>query len=83
MSTIELNTYKMELLREIMNGFNSETALRKLGTACHLIKNEEEAAPLSTMPSALLQELMETAATQDVEGRCITNEELEKEMATW
>lgn len=83
MSTIELNTYKMELLREIMNGFNSETALRKLGIACHLIQSEEEAAPLAAMPSSLLQDLMETVARQDTEGLCITDEELEKEMTKW
>ena len=30
MTAIELNAYKMELLSEIVNGFNTEDALRRL-----------------------------------------------------
>ena len=42
MSTLELNTYKLELLRQIMNEFNTEASLRRLAAACRLIHQEEE-----------------------------------------
>lgn len=80
---MELNAYKMELLREIVNEFNSETSLKKLAAACRLIRNEEESNSLPTMPAHLLQELMDNAAREEAEGKYITDKELKKEMLLW
>lgn len=83
MATLDLNSYKMNLLREIIDGFNDEAALRKLDAACRLIRNGEEQAALPIMPAQLLQRLMDTAAKQDAEGLCIASQELEEEMLSW
>ena len=83
MTTIELTHYKMELLREIINNFNSEKALSRLGTACHLIKNEEAADNLPTMPAYLLEQLLNEALQEDTKGLSISDEEMEKEMLKW
>ena len=82
MSTLELNTYKLELLRQIMNEFNSEASLRRLAAACRLIHQEEE-QQLPAMPADLLCQLMDNAEREDAEGLCISDEQLEKEMQSW
>ena len=82
MSTLELNTYKLELLRQIMNEFNTEASLRRLAAACRLIHQEEE-QQLPAMPADLLCQLMDNAAKQDAEGLYMTDDQLEKEMQTW
>lgn len=82
MTTMELNTFKMELLREIVNGFNSESSLSKLATACRIIKSEEKAT-LPAMPADILTQLMEEVAKEDAEGMCLSSQELEQEMALW
>ena len=48
---MELDAYKLELVREIINGFNSEASLTKLAAACNLIRNEEAGEQLAAMPS--------------------------------
>lgn len=83
MTTMELTHYKMQLLREIINDFNTESALSKLGTACHFIKNEEAMKNLPAMPTHLLEMLMSEAIHQDAEGLSMDEKELEKEMQTW
>lgn len=82
MSTLELNTYKLELLRQIMNDFNTEASLRKLAVACSLIR-KDESQQMPAMPADLLCQLMENAAQQDEAGLCISDEQLEKEMQSW
>ena len=81
MSTIELEAYKLELLRDIMNNFNSESSLRKLAAACRLIHNGEQELP--KMPTVLLSSLMENAASQDNADEYLTDEELEEEIKRW
>lgn len=81
MSTIELEAYKLELLREIMNNFNSESSLRKLSAACHLIRDGERELP--KMPAELLHSLMRNAASQDNADEYLTDEELEEEIKGW
>lgn len=81
MSTIELEAYKLELLREIMNHFNSESSLRKLSVACRLIRGGERELP--KMPTGLLCSLMENAALQDKADEYLTDEELEEEIKGW
>ena len=83
MSTIELEAYKLELLREIMNNFNSESSLRKLSAACRLIRDEERVRVLPKMPTGLLCSLMENAALQDKADEYLTDEELEEEIKGW
>lgn len=83
MKTMELNSYKMELLREIVNSFNSETSLHKLGAACRIILNQEADAGAPTMPPALLKEFMDTAARQDANGLSISDEQLKQQMEQW
>lgn len=80
---MELNAYKLELVREIINGFNSEAALTKLAAACHLIRNEEAGGQLAAMPSGLLDRLMDKAVQQDEQGECISDDELAEEMQSW
>jgi len=82
MSILELNAYKLELLRQIMNDFNTEASLRRLAAACRLILQEEE-QQLPAMPADLLCQLMDNAAKEDAYGLCISDEQLEKEMQTW
>lgn len=82
MSTLELNTYKLELLRQIVNEFNTEASLRRLAVACRLI-HQEEGQQLPAMPADLLCQLMDNAAKEDAEGLCISDEQLEKEIQTW
>lgn len=82
MSTLELNTYKLELLCQIMNEFNTEASLRRLAVACRLI-HQEEGQQLPAMPADLLCQLMDNAAKEDAEGLCISDEQLEKEIQTW
>lgn len=76
MEPVELNNYKMELLRQIVHRFNSETSLHKLGAACRIILNQEDHASIATMPPALLKELMDTAARQAADGMSISDEQL-------
>ena len=83
MTTIELTTYKMELLREIINNFNTEKALSRLGTACHLIKSEEAVGNLPTMPAYLLEQLLSKALQEDAEGLSISDEKMEQEIQSW
>ncbi len=83
MTTIELTHYKMELLQEIINNFNTEKALSRLGTACHLIKNEEAADNLPTMPAHLLEQLLSETLREDAEGLSISDEQMEKEIQKW
>lgn len=82
MSTLEINTYKLELLRQIMNEFNTEASLRRLAAVCRLIHQEEQ-QQLPAMPADLLCQLMDNAAKEDAEGLCISDEQLEKEIQTW
>ena len=82
MSTLKRNTYKLELLRQIMNKSNTEASLRQLSEACCLIHPEEE-QQLPTIPADLLCQLMDNAAKEDAEGLCILDEQLEKDMQTW
>ena len=82
MSILELNTYKLELLRQIMNDFNTEASLRRLAAACHLIHQEEQQR-LPAMHADLLCQLMDNAAKQDAEGLYMSDVQLEKEMQTW
>ena len=82
MSILELNTYKLELLRQIMNEFNTEASLRRLAAVCCLIHQEEE-QQLPAMPADLLCQLMDNAEREDAEGLCISDEQLEKEMQSW
>lgn len=83
MTTMELTIYKMELLREIINNFNSEKALSRLGTACHLIKSEEAIGNLPTMPAYLLEQLLNAALQEDAKGLSISDEEMEQEILSW
>lgn len=83
MTTIELTRYKMELLRDIINNFNTEKALSRLGTACHLIKNEELADNLPAMSAYLLEQLLNEALQEDAEGLSISDEEMEQEIQKW
>lgn len=83
MTAIELNAYKMELLSEIINGFNTEKALRKLQEACRFIKSEECSTESDTMPAALLDDLMTVSLAQDNAGLSITYDELKIQMTEW
>lgn len=80
---MELNTYKMELLREIVNSFNSETSLHKLGAACRIILNQEANADAPAMHPDLLKDLLDIATRQDADGLSISDEQLKEEMEKW
>ena len=83
MTAIELNACKMELLSEIVNGFNTEDALLRLKDACRFIKDKEQTDKLPAMSAVLLDDLMMTALAQDKAGLSISNEELKKRMNRW
>lgn len=70
---MELDAYKLELVREIINGFNSEASLTKLAAACHLIRNEEAGEQLAAMPSDLLYKLMDKAVCEDKQGESLSD----------
>lgn len=80
---MELNAYKLELVREIINGFNSEASLTKLAAACHLIRNEEAGEQLAAMPSDLLYKLMDKAVCDDKQGESLSDKELAQEIQSW
>ena len=82
MTTAELDSHKMILVREIINHFNTEESLQKLAEACSIIRKEED-HPSSELPLQLFQELTETVERQYEAGQCITDEELTEEMKTW
>ena len=63
--------------------FNSEKALSRLGTACHLIKSEEAIGNLPTMPAYLLEQLLNAALQEDAKGLSISDEEMEQEILSW
>ena len=81
MTTAELDSHKMILIREIIDHFNTEEALQRLAEACSIIRKEEEQD--SFIPQALFQQLMEKAEEQYNAGQYLTDEELTEEMKTW
>lgn len=82
MTTAELDSRKMILIREIIDHFNTEDALQRLAEACSIIRKEED-HPSSELPLQLFQELTETVERQYEAGQCITDEELDKVIQTW
>ena len=81
MTTAELDSRKMILIREIIDHFNTEDALQRLTEACNIIRKEEEQD--SSIPQSLFQQLMEKAEEQYNAGQYLTDEELTEEMKTW
>ena len=81
MTTAELDSRKMNLIREIIDHFNTEDAPQRLTEACNIIRKEEEQD--SSIPQSLFQQLMEKAEEQYNAGQYLTDEELTEEMKTW
>ena len=67
MTTAELDSHKMILVREIINHFNTEESLQKL----------------AEVPPQLFQELTETVERQYEAGQCLTDEQLDKVIQAW
>ena len=83
MTTAELDSHKMILIREIIDHFNTEEALQRLAEACSIIRREENDSSCDEFPTQLFQELAETVERQYKAGLCITDEELDKVIRTW
>ena len=83
MTTAELDSRKMILIREIIDHFNTEDALQRLTEACNIIRKEEKAEVYQSIPQPLFQELMDNAERQIKAGQYLTNEELLEDMKTW
>ena len=82
MTTAELESRKMVLIREIVNHFNTEEALQRLAEACSIIRSKEDSAS-SKFPPQLLQELMDKTEEQIKAGQCFTDKELLEDMKLW
>jgi hypothetical protein len=83
MTTAELDSHKMILVREIINHFNTEESLQKLAEACSIIRKEEEDSSSYEFPPQLFQELTETVERQYEAGQCLTDEQLDKVIQAW
>ena len=80
MTTAELDSHKMILVREIINHFNTEESLQKLA---EVIRKEEESEAYHAIPEPLFQQLIETAERQYKAGQYLTDEELLEDMKSW
>lgn len=78
MTAIELNTLKMDIIRNIINEFNSESALRRLASACQFILNDTHA-----IDEATLQRFTDYALAQADKGETVLPEDLLKEVEQW
>lgn len=83
MTTAELDSHKMILVREIINHFNTEESLQKLAEACSIIRKEEESEAYHAIPEPLFQQLMDIAEEQIKTGQYLTDEELLEDMKSW
>ena len=83
MTTAELDSHKMILVREIINHFNTEESLQNLAEACIIIRREEESEAYHAIPEPLFQQLIETAERQYKAGQYLTDEELLEDMKSW
>ena len=88
MTTAELDSHKMILVREIINHFNTEESLQKLAEeklaeACSIIRKEEGDSSSYEFPPQLFQELTETVERQYEAGQCLTDEQLDKVIQAW
>lgn len=83
MTTAELDSHKMILVREIINHFNTEESLQKLAEVCSIIRKEEESEAYHAIPEPLFQQLIETAERQYKAGQYLTDEELLEDMKSW
>lgn len=83
MTTAELDSHKMILVREIINHFNTEESLQKLAEACSIIRREEESEAYHAIPEPLFQGLTETVERQYEAGQYLTDEELLEDMKSW
>jgi len=83
MTTAELDSHKMILVREIINHFNTEESLQKLAEACSIIRKEEESEAYHAIPEPLFQGLTETVERQYEAGQYLTDEELLEDMKSW
>lgn len=83
MTTAELDSHKMILVREIINHFNTEESLQKLAEACSIIRREEESEAYHAIPEPLFQGLTETVERQYEAGQCLTDEQLDKVIQAW
>ena len=83
MTTAELDSHKMILIREIIDHFNTEEALQRLAEACSIIRKEEQDEVYQSIPHPLFQELMDNAERQIKAEQYLTNEELLEDMKTW
>ena len=77
MTTAELDSHKMILVREIINHFNTEESL------CSIIRKEEGDSSSYEFPPQLFQELTETVERQYEAGQCLTDEQLDKVIQAW
>ena len=81
MTTAELDSRKMMLVREIINHFNTEDALQRLAEACSIIRRQEE--EYHSIPQPLFQQLTDKAEEQYKAGQYLTDEELLEDRKSW
>lgn len=81
MTTMELESRKALLVREILTNVNDEETLSQLNGFLQRLKKDN--ASSQTISSDLLNDLMNMAEQQDKAGLCINSDELKSEMNTW
>jgi len=81
MTTMELESRKALLVRDILTNVNDEDTLQRLNAFFQGMKKRE--ANTQSISAELLNELMDAAEKEDKAGLCISSDELEKEIKTW